>query len=482
MEKPKRSGSKRKSTETAPAKAASRKPAASPGAKSAVPAASPPPPAKATPASSPPSTPPVSKAPTPTPTPAPAARKAAATKSPAPTPPAPRAAAKSSSAPSAPPPGILLEGDASTAAAPTGPGGRYVLGPKGTPAPTQAPSELPAAYGTRRLLLVARDPHWLYAHWDLTEDQRREYNRRSVDGHLVIRIYLGSVDGELAVEQDVHPESSNWFVHVPKAGARYAGELGYRGPGRVWNRISASSPTITPADSLSSETWARFETLPFDVPMTQLVRLVREAARDHAPLLEAIRELRAAGHPGLPPVTPARAEAPWTPAQEQALAAVINLDEVRRVWIGSLEITELLRRQLLHGLSSMERARGEGVPGAAAASGVSSLSSPFGGASAPPRGFWFNVNAEVIVYGATEPDATVRIGGRPITLRSDGSFSFRFALPDGSYPLPIAATSADGVETRQAELRFQRESHYSGQVGRHPQDPSLRPPSPENTR
>ena len=32
--------------------------------------------------------------------------------------------------------------------------------------------------------------------------------------------------------------------------------------------------------------------------------------------------------------------------------------------------------------------------------------------------------------GATEPDAAVTIGGRKIQLRKDGTFSFRFALPD----------------------------------------------------
>src|SRR5688572_31722682 len=33
--------------------------------------------------------------------------------------------------------------------------------------------------------------------------------------------------------------------------------------------------------------------------------------------------------------------------------------------------------------------------------------------------------------------ATVTIGGRPIRLRPDGSFSYRFSLPDGEYELPI---------------------------------------------
>jgi len=42
----------------------------------------------------------------------------------------------------------------------------------------------------------------------------------------------------------------------------------------------------------------------------------------------------------------------------------------------------------------------------------------------------------VIIYGATEPGAKVTLGGHEIKLRSDGSFSYRFALPDGKYDLP----------------------------------------------
>jgi hypothetical protein len=111
-------------------------------------------------------------------------------------------------------------------------------------------------------------------------------------------------------------------------------------------------------------------------------------------------------------------------------------------------------------------------------SGVSSMSSAFSafGGGERHRGFWFNVNAELIIYGATEPDAKVTIGERRIKLRPDGTFSFRFALPDGEYPLPAAAESADGEETREAKLKFSRSTRYHGDVGAHPQDKSLKPP------
>jgi uncharacterized protein len=64
------------------------------------------------------------------------------------------------------------------------------------------------------------------------------------------------------------------------------------------------------------------------------------------------------------------------------------------------------------------------------------------------RGFWFVLNTELIVYGATEPDAKVTVQGSPIKLRPDGTFTMRFALPDGRQVIPVSATSADEVETR----------------------------------
>ena len=58
------------------------------------------------------------------------------------------------------------------------------------------------------------------------------------------------------------------------------------------------------------------------------------------------------------------------------------------------------------------------------------------------------VNTELIVYGATEPDAKVFVQGKPVHLRSDGTFTLRFALPDGKQVIPVKGISADNLEER----------------------------------
>jgi hypothetical protein len=370
-------------------------------------------------------------------------------------------------------PAILLEGDAPAAPPVSGPGEKYSLGP--TP-PAQvfptAESELPESYGTKKLFLTARDPHWLYAHWDLTREQQLKMNAQSSDGHLVLRIYAHKIEGHPIYEIHVHPESRHWFTHVERAGNSYVAELGYYSALGKWTRVSTSSGTLTPPDAVSQEIDTDFATIPFEFPFAKLLEMIKAALCENLPLAQALEELRRHGYPDLPRVTAASSvplPARWTPEQERALAKIINIDEVRRVWMGSLEITELIRRKLAHEISSL----------GASQFGGASLSSPFGG-MASQKNFWFNVNAELIIYGATELDAKVTLGGHEIKLRSDGSFSYRFALPDGNYDLPAVAVSADGTDARAADLKFSRATEYLGDVGAHPQDPSLKPPLVQN--
>ena len=291
---------------------------------------------------------------------------------------------------------------------------------------------------------------------------------KSADGHLVLRIYADKLEGDPLYEIHVHPESRHWFAHVERAGDSYVAALGYYTSVGRWTRVAVSATTVTPPDAAAAEAEAEFATIPFEFPFARLIEIVKTAVCENVPLAKAVEELRRGGHPELPRAASAPA-AKWTPQQEQALAKIVSIDEVRRVWMGSLEITELIRRKLAHEISSF------GV----SSFGVSSLSSPFGGAK-QSKGFWFNVNAELIIYGATEPDAKVTLGGHEIKLRPDGSFSYRFALPDGKYDLPAVAVSADGTDARAANLKFSRETEYLGDVGAHPQDPSLKPPLPEN--
>ena len=72
------------------------------------------------------------------------------------------------------------------------------------------------------------------------------------------------------------------------------------------------------------------------------------------------------------------------------------------------------------------------------------------------RDFKFEVDAEMIVFGSTKPGSYVTLGGEPVKLRDDGSFTVRLSLPDRRQVLPLTASSSDGTEQRTTVLSVER--------------------------
>ena len=141
---------------------------------------------------------------------------------------------------------------------------------------------------------------------------------------------------------------------------------------------------------------------------------------------------------------------------------------------GSLGVSSFLR-SALEQLSSLSLSSWSGLEfGLSSWSELVSESSLFSGIGAswsgqsfgqPERNFFMHVNAEVIFYGGTDPQAKVTIAGRPVQLQPDGTFRYHFKFPDNEFEIPIVAVSPDGVETRSATLFFQRDTSRYGDVG-----------------
>jgi len=73
-----------------------------------------------------------------------------------------------------------------------------------------------------------------------------------------------------------------------------------------------------------------------------------------------------------------------------------------------------------------------------------------------PRQFHFDVEAELLVFGTTHPDAHVSIGSEPVKVQVDGTFSARLPLPDRRQVLPATARSRDGVDERTVVIAVER--------------------------
>ena len=375
-------------------------------------------------------------------------------------------ARKATRKPALPIPAFLLEGDEPSFLTEGGAAEKFALGPTAPPDHfDEGTAPLPASYNTGRLFLTARDPHWLYAHWDFSHEEQFRHNARSVDRHLIVRIHNALQSENPVSEIHVHPESKHWFAHVEQAGEQYVAELGYYSAGHRWKSLAISAPQRTPPDNISADSTITFATIPMELSFETMLAMLKEGSvgdsNENIPLARAIENIRLLTRDVFPE---AMHIANWTTEQAQSLSALLTA--------GRAGITLP---------SSQDSDRSETTPGDESTFGDSPssyASSFFGGEG--QADFWFNVNAELIIYGATEPNASVSLAGKQIPLRADGSFNFRFALPDGNYALPVVAVSADGTDGRGVELKFQRSTETHGHVQAHPQDPALNPPPSQN--
>jgi hypothetical protein len=349
--------------------------------------------------------------------------------------------------------------------------------------------ELPQSYGDDTLFLIARDPHWMFAYWDVNWPA---WQPKAALGKFYLKLY--GEDGSAEMTTEIHPEARNWYLPVKQAGTPYFAELGFFGADGEWVTIVRSSTTATPSDQFSESTEADFATVPIHLTFQHLVEMVRGHMQEGESLIAALARLQGEGRKLLfqPGKTP-----DWTEEQKQVLAALFGQEVMDRIAMGSGEIDQLLRKELLEKLSTesaselVSKSRlaqllgptetslfsafaagglGVGAFGSEVTSWLGGLGSSW---SAAPFGqqlgreFFMHVNAEVIFYGGTHPDAKVWIDGKPVALSPDGTFRYHFRFPDGNYGIPIVAESPDGVEQRSATLRFERTAQPE-HLGVHP--------------
>jgi len=325
------------------------------------------------------------------------------------------------------------------------------------PAPKDLPAYeflgyLPESYGSKKLFLVARDPHILFAYWDLNAIQYQEAARAAHDGKIFLEVY---VPNEGRVQQiHIWDSHKNWYLQVNRPDTNFIAQLGYYRHDGGFEVIARSGEIRTPRDTLSPNTDARFVTIPFHIPFRELFDLIASQVQPGEELAETLARLQKSNFE-LP--FQARVPRDLTAKESDELLEYLGDEEIRRRMVGSFEITEILKKRFETMVSS-------GQWTSSAGAWVTSLSSPFGASFGKERGFHMHVNAELIIYGGTSPDAKLRIDGQDISLTKDGTFSYHFVFPDGNFHIPVEATSADGVETRSALLSFLRMTDTEGDV------------------
>jgi hypothetical protein len=282
-------------------------------------------------------------------------------------------------------------------------------------------AELPPAprpsSATTNVVFLPRDPQWAYVFWDISENDRASALATGAS-QLCLRVADvtglpgGSAHPHTLQEVVVDSHATEWYLPVPLCDRDYRVELGYRKGSGGWISLAFSSVARVPAQHPSEQILDQFVPFSLDTAPAILPTPVEPA---DAGLHERLYQT---------------ATARW-----------------RRLGRGSEAFHELEAA----GLDTSElNTSGAGIW----ASGRNA--SGIGGVASRQRSFWLVADAELIVYGATDPAARLTIGGEEVPLSADGTFRVQVPFRDGQQLYPIEAVAADGEQKRNITLEFSR--------------------------
>jgi hypothetical protein len=263
----------------------------------------------------------------------------------------------------------------------------------------KVPKDLPAGYGKDRIVVMVRDPYWLHCYWELTR-------------HAIQR-------AEAALGQEWHTAkpilrlldvTSNDTTSATESIVR---DIDIHGGCNNWYIDVSNPPRSFRVDIGYLARSGKFYVL----ARSNVVSTPRAGVSDTI-------------------------DENWSDIDPKKADRIYAMSGGFDPTASSLELKQLFEERLRRPLGSP----------AVTSFGSGGLM-PSGGKA---RKFWFQLDAELIVYGATEPNARVTLQGEPVKLRPDGTFTMRFSLPDSRQIIPAVATSPDGMEERTIVLAVER--------------------------
>ena len=294
-----------------------------------------------------------------------------------------------------------------------------------------APASRPAV--ETRVVFLPRDPQWAYVFWDISDPDRQQALAAGAS-QLCLRVADvtglsgGSSHPHTLQEVVVDSHATEWYLPVPLSDRDYRVELGYRKGGAAaggWISLAFSSIARVPALHPSEQILDQF--VPFSLD-TSSATSPADGTASEAAFAENLPEF---SDSGLHERLYQSATAGW-----------------RRLGRGSEAFHEFDHDALSTSSSSLS-ASGAGL-------WASGRNESGAGLMARQRSFWLVADAELIVYGATDPAARLSIGGEEVPLSPDGTFRLQVPFRDGQQLYPIEALAADGEQRRNITLEFQR--------------------------
>jgi len=271
-----------------------------------------------------------------------------------------------------------------------------------------------------RVVFLPRDPQWAYVFWEISEKDRQQAFKAGAS-QLCLRVadVTGMNNGgshpHTLQEVPVDSHATEWYLPVPLSDRDYRVELGYRVSGGGWISLAFSSVARVPALHPSEQILDQFVPFSLDTPPSPITP-------------QPLQPLQSSSDNGL----------------HERLYQTATLG-TRRLGRGSEAFHE------------MAESSGAGLNASGAGFWASGRNeSGAGVVAARQRSFWLVADAELIVYGATDPSAKLSIGGEEVPLSSDGTFRIQVPFRDGQQVYAIEAVAADGEQKRNITLDFER--------------------------
>jgi len=282
-----------------------------------------------------------------------------------------------------------------------------------------------------RVVFLPRDPQWAYVFWEIS-DRDRQQAQQAGASQLCLRVAdvtgLSGGDSHPHTLQEVavNSHATEWYLPVPLSDRDYRVELGYRKAGGGWISLATSAVARVPALHPSEQIYDQF--VPFSLDATPL---------------QGVQAPQAGSS------TDSRSDNSLHERLYQA--ATLPATRWRHLGRGS----EAFHEDALGGSAALGVAAGGQSSGVGVwASGRNE--SGAGAMTSRQRAFWLVADAELIVYGATDPSARLSIGDEDVPLSSDGTFRVQVPFRDGQQIYPIKAVAADGDQKRNITLEFER--------------------------
>ncbi|MBU1912619.1 MAG: DUF4912 domain-containing protein [Candidatus Omnitrophica bacterium] len=340
--------------------------------------------------------------------------------------------------------------------------------------------ELPTYNTTTRITLIAKDPFWIYAYWEIAdssiEDVKRQLGGNLAGTRFVVRMYdvtykdFNGFNANHWFDIEVGRHSNNWYISIWNDNASYLGEIGIIHHSGRFFPMARSNFAHTPRSGSSN----RFEEIWMDLAQEDSFPVASGSdIKDNR--TQGAVQYDAAGRFSYSAVSRRKiylTEADlrayysrFSPLLRKRMFSRISKKKLYRYLYSNMpgkEWHDLLYFKRLHNAKFGRKV----MIGASEFAYLGGSENLQGGASEfvqpdKKRKFFFEIGAELIVYGRTEPDAEVKLGDKKVDLRPDGTFSMRLALPDGKIPLPFTATSKDKIDTRKISTQVERKTSYA---------------------